>query len=292
MIRRDWTAGADSKGINHDVAAPSTDLVLSAEDSVTFQVHRARLLAASTNGFNAKLPTLKLEESDVKVEPHVETLILDVPYSSAVVNILLHAVYKEDGLLRVEIPSLTDIYFTICALKEYGIPCNASFSDTSLLFGVMAAHCQTSPLAALEVYALAAAHAPDLHHIAVYSSRFLLPLEFARITDEIAVAMGSVYLFRLSQLLVRRTQQFKRLLLPPPQLHEPSSHCDTRVLREAWTLMTAFLMWYAAPEVKDAVIDDLKDTIIDRIQCKRCREMLEQRLDTLKRAWALVKCTI
>ncbi|KLO19882.1 hypothetical protein SCHPADRAFT_45304 [Schizopora paradoxa] len=280
-IRRDWTTATD------DNAPP--DLTLSSSDSVTFRVHQDHLLAASTNEFSKKLSPPQLEKLNVNAA-NAPTLTL--PYPSAVVHILLHVVYKEDGRLRDETPSLADISSAIRALKECGIPSKRSILDSSLLFGIMASHCKLSPLAALEVYTLAASHAPDLHHVAVYASRFLLPLRFSRITDEIAASMGAVYLLRLSQLLVGRTQEFKRLLLPTPQLHKPLPHCDTRVLREAWTLVTAFLMWHATPDVGDATIDGLKDTVIDRIRCKRCNDSFERRFEALKHSWSLVRCTI
>ncbi|KLO19881.1 hypothetical protein SCHPADRAFT_44688 [Schizopora paradoxa] len=222
----------------------------------------------------------------------VDTSTLDLPYSSSVVNILLHVIYKEDGRLRDETPSLADISSAIRALKEYGIPIKNSTSESSLLFSVMASHCESSKRGALDVYTLAASNAPDLHHIAVYASRFLLSLVISQIADDTCRSMGSVYLLRLCQLLVGRTQEFKRILLPTPRLHNPVPHCDTRSLREAWTLVSAFLMWHAAPDVGDETIDGLKDTIINRIQCTQCNESFTHRFDIMKQSWSLVKCTI
>ena len=92
------------------------------------------------------------------------------------------------------------------------------------------------------MYALAASHAPDLHHIAVHASRFLLSIEFSRITDEMASSMGPIYLLRLYTLLTGRTREFKRLLISAPKPHEPLPQCDSKILREAWTLATAFLI--------------------------------------------------
>ncbi|KLO19893.1 hypothetical protein SCHPADRAFT_935016 [Schizopora paradoxa] len=242
-IRRDWTSSARDNA--------KADLILSSSDAITFQVHRDHLLAASTNGFNEKLSACKLEPDTEAVDR--PTLVL--PYSSVVLNVLLRVIYKEEGHLRVENTSLVDVSSAIHAFKD-----------------VLAFHCQLSPSVALEVCVLAASHAPDLHHIAVHASRFLLSIKFSRITDEIAAFMGPTYLLRLCQLLTGRTQEFKRLLLPTPQLHKPVPQCDTRVLREAWTLVTAFLMWHAAPDLGNGTIDGLKDTVIERIRCKRCND--------------------
>ncbi|KLO19878.1 hypothetical protein SCHPADRAFT_935007 [Schizopora paradoxa] len=280
-IRRDWTTATCNNA--------SPDVTLSTSDSVTFQVHRDYLLATVTKDFTREPSPQRLEESNVEVNG---TPALVLPYSSAVVNILLHIVYKKDGRLRVETPSLVVISTTLRALKEYGIPFNKSTSESTLLFSAMASHCQTSLMAALEVYALAASHAPDLHHVAVFASSFLHSLDLSRVTDETARVMGSIYYLRLTQLLLGRTQAFKRLLLPAPRMHKPSPQCNTRVLREAWTLMTSFLMWRAAPDIGDATIDELKDVVIDSIRCKQCNESFKRRFDALKRSWASVKRVI
>jgi len=278
-VRRDWTAAAHND-------APS-DLLLSANDSTIFRVHWDHILAASVNGFNEELSSHLPQGSDTGAALPV----LDIPYSSAVVNLLLHVVYKEDpnDRGRVATPSLTDLSATLCALKVYGIPLKTSISETSMLHGMLSSHCQHS---ALRVYTLAASYAPDLHHVAVYASHFLLSMKFSLITDEMATLMGPMYLLRLYTLLSGRTREFKRLLLANPHLHESLPQCDTRGLRKVWILATGYLIWAAAPDLEDATMDNVKASVIDRVQCEQCKAALEQRIETLKSEWSLVQSTI
>ncbi len=153
---------------------------------------------------------------------------------------------------------------------------------------MLSSHCQHS---ALDVYALAASHAPNLHHLATYASSFLLSVEFPKITDEKVVTMGPIYLRQLYMLLSERTREFKQLLLPLPQFHAPTQQCDTKALKEAWRVAIADLVQCAAPDVQGAVIDSTKYSVINRVPlaCDDCKASLEQRFEHLKHAWSLVK---
>ncbi|KLO17657.1 hypothetical protein SCHPADRAFT_886817 [Schizopora paradoxa] len=280
-IRRDWTTSSDSKS--------PPDLLLSSNDSIIFHVHRSVVLAKSANMLGMASSSRSSRESIAKETPPNGTSnsqVRQLPYTSRVVNVLLHIVYN-DGCDRVATTSMAEISSVIRALKEYGIPLKPSTSSNSMLFRMLSEHCQKSD--PLQVYIFAASHAPDLQHIAVYASRFLLSLDFCRITDEMATSIGAIYLLRLYTLLTGRTREFKRLLIPPPQPHEPLPQCDAKILREAWTLVTTFLVWAAAPDVKDATIDKLKAPAVNKLQCKQCKAHLERRFNSLKQSWSSVQ---
>jgi len=282
-VHRGWTELA------HGGVPP--DLVVTSADSIIFYVHRDRILAASTNGVNGRLSLLLQVTAGPSIgDAHIQP-ILNLPYSSGVVNLLLLAVYRkpEDGFSSAEIPSFKDLSSTIRALVECGIPLRIFVSESSMLYSMISAYCQHS---ALDVYTLAACHAPDLHHLAVYASHFLLSLEFSQITDEMAVAMGVIYLRRLYALLSDRSREFKRLLVAPPQLHITVQQCNNNALLEVWRVATAYLVWSASPDVAGSVIENTQRSVIDRIQCPQCKASLERRFGDLKHAWSLVKSTI
>ncbi len=276
----DWTVTVRSD--------PSPDLIFSAKDAITFHVQRARILGASVNGFDGKVsfPLSQGPDSkDAKIQPTIQ-----LPYSSTVVNLLLHAVYEEGGRLQIHdivfSESLTDLSSTIHALEECGIPLETSISESSMLYDMLSSHCQQS---ALDVYSLAASHAPYLHHLAMYASSFLLTLEFSEITEEMAAKIGSIYLLRLYRFLSERTREFKRILHSPPEFHVPDQHCNTKSLEKAWRLAIAYLLCSAAPDVPTACMDGTRNSVIDQVSCERCKASLEQRFDDLKNTWSLVK---
>lgn len=282
-VHRSWSSSA------HSDVPP--DLIVSSADSIIFYVHRDRILAASTNGVNGKLSpplTARPSNDDTHIQP---ILRVDLPYPSVVVNLLFIAVYKklEDDSIQAEVPSLMILSSTIRALVECGIPLKTFVSKSSAIFVLLSSYC---PDSALAVYTLAASHAPDLDHLAVHASQFLLSLEFAQITDIMAKTMGSSYLRRLYVLQTERTREFKRLLVAPPQLHVQAEQCDCKALQNAWRIATAHLVWAASPGIMGAVIDNTKSSVTDGVQCEQCKASLEGRFEDLKHAWSLVKNTI
>jgi len=290
LVLQEETRASGTPGVHPDWtdlvrSDPPPDLILSARNATIFYVHRKRILGASANDFNGKLSSTSPDSEDNRP-------IIVLPYSSTVVNLLLHAVYdNDDGRSQIQggTPSLLDLSSTIRALRDYGIRLETSISESSTLFGFLSSHCQHS---ALDVYALAASHAPHLHPLAMYASSFLHSLDFSEISEERATAMGSIYLRRLYTLLSERTREFKQLLLSAPKLHVPDQQCDTQSFQKAMGLAFAYLMWSAAPDVKDVVMDNAKSSVINQVSCEHCRASSERRFDDLKRAWSLVKSTI
>lgn len=278
-VHPDWTAAT------MNIHAPC-DLLLVSVDSLRFHVHQGRLGAASTNSFGDKLP-MPLIRADEQGSSGHGLPVLNLPYIGAVLNILLYIVYNRVGRIRNPDPSLSDLSSTFLALKEYGAPLEASLSESSRLFGLFSSMCESgSPL---DVYATAAFHAPDLHHVAVYASQFLLTLDLYSVTDELADKMGAVYLRRLFMLHVGRVDEFKKLIVGPPRAHTPTQQCNAGTLLQVWALATAYLTWAASPNVTATAIDNVLVSIIDRLNCHRCETSLRERFDMMKQKWSLVK---
>jgi len=65
-----------------------------------------------------------------------------------------------------------------------------------------------------------------------------------------ADAIGPIYLKRLFFLHFGRSDALRRVLLPPPNLHTPTTSCDfsdQKKLTRAWALASAYLAWDARP---------------------------------------------
>ncbi len=280
-------------GIPEDITVVSLDLV-------HFHVHHACLLAASSNLFNGFMPIasdlLRQLDWEQGVEEVQSLAIIYLPEVSSVINVLLFAAYNRTpstSVLDVSSTSLSEMCLAIVALKTYGIPIQTSASETSLIYATFASFC---PIAALQVYVVAASHSPDLHALAVYASQFLLSLDLSTISDDEAVEMGPSYLRRLFLLHIERVHEFKQIVVVLPRPHRSLPHCDDTngmALKEAWAFVTVYLLsnlWSgASPSTSNSGIDDAMDSVIDKIACKDCKESLRNHCLALKQQWSLVE---
>ncbi len=230
-------------------------------------------------------------------EQHLEEAnnqdVIYVPEAASVINILLFAAYDRKpttSVLDVARTSLSDLRLAIAALKKYGISVHASVSETSLMFAAFASYC---PIAALQVYTIAASNAPDLHALAVYASQFLLSLDLSTLDDEVVVEMSPLYLQKLFLLHIKRDKEFKRLIGFLPRPHRLLPHCadtDGMALKEAWAFAMAFLLLSSVfPSTSNSEIDNAVTSVMDKIPCSNCKESLRNHTLDLKQQWSLVK---
>ena len=213
------------------------DLVLLSNDSVFFYVHIDRILKASQNGFNHMVPP------PIHLDQDQFGPILQVPESSVILNVILHAIYNIPCAHYT--PSFFALESAVTALKTYGVPLRNRIANSTHLYTLLMSH---APLCPLELYALAAAN--DLCDLAVSTSSHLLSFSLASLTDEMAERIGPVYMKRLFFLHFGRAEALKRLLLSPPHLHAPTPWCDfaeQKRLTRAWALASAYLAWDARP---------------------------------------------
>ena len=216
------------------LATPS-DTVLLTTDNVFFYVDSHLLLAASENRFRELLPTSRQPSNAIPV-----------PENSIVLNILLHSIYDMSCVHYS--PSFAAIITAVNRLPVYGFSPKKYITPSTHLYSSLLSH---APLYPLELYALAASH--DLYDLAVSTSSHLLSFPLASLTDEMAQHIGPIYLKRLFFLHFGRSDALKRVLLPPPHPHPPTTFCDfaeQKKLTRAWALASAYLAWDARPGKK------------------------------------------
>ena len=201
-------------------------------DNVFFYVDSHLLLAASENSFRELLPASRQPSNAIPVPEH-----------STVLNIVLHSIYDMSCVHYS--PSFAAIITAVNRLPVYGISPKKRIAPSTHLYSLLLSH---APLYPLELYALAASH--DLYDLAVSTSSHLLSFPLASLTDEMAQHIGPIYLKRLFFLHFGRSDALKRVLLPPPHPHPPTTFCDfaeQKKLTRAWALASAYLAWDARP---------------------------------------------
>ena len=248
-------------------------------DDVFFYVHSHRLLAASNNGFNRLLPVSAFKrESDSDPVLHIQE-------TSVVANILLHTIYGMSCLHYC--PTIQDLASAVSALQKYGISLDSHIAPSSPLFVTILSHASTSPL---EIYALAANN--GIHDLAVAVSPHLLSLPLSSLTDDAAAQIGPVYLKRLFFLHLGRIEALKRLLLPPPEMHDPTPICDfeqQKKLTRAWALAASYLTWDAKPDMQAAAMESALISLGDHLSCHLCKKALSERVHSLVVQWGAIK---
>ncbi|GLB33748.1 hypothetical protein LshimejAT787_0106320 [Lyophyllum shimeji] len=256
------------------------DVVLLSSDSVFFYVHSHLLLGASDNGFHSLLPPPPASKG--------EDSILNVPETSTVLNIILHTIY--DMSCAHYTPSFSHLCTAVRRLSFYGIHPESRILPAAPLYTVLLSQ---APLYPLELYTLAAAF--NLYDLAVSTSSHLLSFPLSSLTDEMAEAMGPVYLKRLFFLHFGRSDALKRVLLSPPHPHPPTQWCDfadQKKLTRAWALASAYLAWDARPDLSTSTMESALRPLEEHLGCDDCKQALRDRIKTLVIQWSIVKRTI
>lgn len=155
-----------------------------------FYVSSERLLSASSNNFNGRLP---VKGDTIDAEP-----IISLPESSAVLNIVLHTAYNMSCLHYA--PSLADLEAAVSSMKLYGLHPQKFIVPNTPLFLTLLTYAPISPL---DLYALSASN--DLHDLAVTTSSHLLSFQLPTLTDALAEKIGPIYLKKLFFLHLGRT---------------------------------------------------------------------------------------
>lgn len=210
------------------------DIVLLSSDAVFFYVHSHILLQVSDNSFHSFL------SQSTSSDPET---IVEIPETSTVLNIILHAIYEIS--CSHYSPSLSNLVNAVTQLPYYGIHPKSHITPSTPLYSLLLSY---APLYPIELYALAASF--DLYDLAVLISSHLLSFPLSSLTDDMAENIGPVYLKRLFFLHFGRIDALKRVLLPPPLPHPPTQSCDfadQKKVTRAWALASAYLAWDARP---------------------------------------------
>ncbi|KAI0089153.1 hypothetical protein BDY19DRAFT_127055 [Irpex rosettiformis] len=271
------------------------DLIFLSSDAVFFYTHAHRIVNATTNRFNSLLPDDLLSDtsgsnppSPVDSDKDEVGPIIPVPESSHILNIVLHAIYCMSSVLYH--PSLAVLTAGVAAMEKYGIPLQKYISPSTPLYQHLLAQSPSSPV---EVYTCAARH--GLQELAVQASPHLLTFPLCNISDEDALQMGPVYLKKMFFQHLGRVDALKRLLLPPPENHPPTTECgffEQKKLTRAWALASAYLAWDARPDLSTGAIESALGPLAEHLECEVCKKALRERVKTLIVQWALVKRTI
>ncbi|KAJ7937106.1 hypothetical protein B0H13DRAFT_1944245 [Mycena leptocephala] len=257
------------------------DVVLLSKDSVYFYVHSDLLLDASDNGFRAMLPISPSHDDD-------EPPVLNIPESSPVLNVILHAIY--DMSCTHYSPPFETLVNAVDSMPIYGVNPKSTILPSTPLFTLLLSH---APLFPLELYALAAHY--DIFDLAVPTSSHLLAFPLSRLTDEAVQRMGAVYLKRLFFLHFGRAEALKRVLGPPPHPHPPTPSCDfqsQKGLSRAWALATAYLAWDVRPDMSTNSLESALRPLAEHLSCDLCKNALNDRVKNLIVQWSIVKRTI
>ncbi|KAH9924890.1 uncharacterized protein B0H18DRAFT_909010 [Fomitopsis serialis] len=259
----------------------SPDLVLISSDQVYFYAHSHRILSASCNTFNGLLtPTPPPDDGS--------TQTVSVPEPAEVLNVVVHALYSLP--VAQFMPPLDTVTAAFDSLITYGVPLQTLVLPGSPLYVLVLSQ---APLRPIDAYALAAHH--DLLALAIPISAHLLSYTLSSLTDELAARIGPIYLKRLFFLHHGRMEALKRLLLHPPQAHEPTRECNAtqqQRLTRAWALASAHLAWDARPNISTNMLQAPLLHLERELSCPLCKGALRDRVSVLVREWASVKVTI
>ena len=215
------------------------DIILLSSDGVFFYVHTTQVLSMSHNRFGGLVPP---SPAKTKVVDELGPVIA-LPENATVLNVVLHVVY-ELSCAHYH-PAIDTLIEAVDAMAHYGISPKQHIAPSTPLYTLILSQ---APMQPIVVYALAAAH--DLYDLAVPVSSHLLSFALHSLTDELALRIGPLYMKRLFFLHLGRLDALKRLLLPPPHPHPPTSRCDfteQKKLTRAWALASAYLAWDARP---------------------------------------------
>ena len=219
----------------HDGQPP--DIVLVSSDEVYFHAHSYVLHEASGNGFASMLAELNSTRVSTQIS------VINIPEIAQTLNIVLLTIYgKSSADFR---PTLEVLLDAVDEFEKFGIDPKRFIQPNLPLFDLVRFH---MPLQPLRVYSMAGHY--DLFDLAVAASSHLLGYKLGSIPDDTCTYMGALYVRRLYDLHISRTEALKKVLVQPPEPHPSTPHCSmmdqTKVAR-AWALSTAYLIWDVRP---------------------------------------------
>ncbi|KAI0373459.1 hypothetical protein BV20DRAFT_1033801 [Pilatotrama ljubarskyi] len=258
------------------------DIALISSDSTVFHAHTRRLLSASTNAFAGYL-----------AQP-VGSIAL--PESAAVLNVVLHLIY---GMFCLHFqPSFESTEAALDALNKYGVPVSQLASSQPLYQLILS----YAPYYPIEAYALAAHY--QLEDAAVAVSGHLLAYDMSKLTDELTVKMGPLYLARLIGLHQSRARALRDIALRPPASHPPTSTCsdeEQAKLQRGWAFANADIVWQVLPSKSrhpfhSRPLPSPSSSVYSKagasVTCPDCHQMLRNRIQEVTTDWLGVKTTI
>ncbi|KZT60748.1 hypothetical protein CALCODRAFT_84031 [Calocera cornea HHB12733] len=232
-------------------------------------------------------PPQKLESP--QVQQGSQPLIVPLPESSDVLNVILHCLYQMP--CTHFLPTLPTLHAVLNSLQGYSIPIHPQSFLSHCISSLLAPHAHSQPL-----YTFALAAFANLEGLAVLASRFCLRMPLSDITEPMAQLMGPLYLRRLMFLHLGRVEALKRTLAPPPAMHPPTtSDCDIsdqKRITRAWALATAYLAWGARADMSETELHEVLEPLRTKLECSSCQQCLGERIEQLCVDWRAIKDTI
>ncbi|EDR04794.1 uncharacterized protein LACBIDRAFT_330283 [Laccaria bicolor S238N-H82] len=209
-----------------------SDVVFRSMDSVLFYINSDELASVSSTAFFAQM----------RVCSHLDGVI-DIPDNVDVLSIILCVLY--DVPCGGRSPSFNDLEKAIDRMTMHSVIPKAHILPSTHIHALLLSHALENPLV---LYSLAAHHGLD--DLATSASAHLLSWSLHDITDEDTKRMGPIYLRRLMNLQMQRTELLKRLLMQPPDAHQPIRVCgyaEQKKVSDGWMMVAAPLVWSARP---------------------------------------------
>ncbi|TFK24353.1 hypothetical protein FA15DRAFT_687524 [Coprinopsis marcescibilis] len=253
------------------------DAIFRTSDSVLFYVHSSVMKASSPMIFDQFLSSAASQDD-----------IIDVPESSAVLNVILHSLYNLSCASYA--PSFDLLEEAVDRMGFYNISPKTQIHPGRQLFSLLLTHAALLPL---RIYAFAAHH--QLHELAVRSSSYTLAFSVSQVTDAMARRMGAVYLKRLMFLHIDRQEVFKKIILQPPEMHPVTKACgfgDQKRLARAWALAAAYLVWEGKIDVPINTLQKTFSGLQEGLECNGCRATLSNRIKEVAIKWAAAKAKV
>jgi hypothetical protein len=263
-----------------------TDCVLFSSDRTCFFLNAAIVLAPSSNRLKGLLWSVAsgLSASSAKLAPH----------TASVLNIILLSIY---GLSCSQFnPTFQELEAAVDGLQTYGISPPQLVTSAHPLFSLILNH---APYRPLDVYILATSNC--IEDLAVATSSHLLSLKLYKLTDEMCLKIGAVYLKRLFDLHLDREGCLKAALSPFPTRHAPTKSCRCGAggaggaggnLHRAWAQGLADLTWDIRPDISVNMLKLKLRPIADVLDCTLCQQSVEKRIDDLCSRWSLVRVRV
>lgn len=246
-------------------------------DSVLFYINSDELASVSSTAFFAQM----------RVHSHLNGVI-DIPDNADVLSTILCVLY--DVPCGGRSPALNDLEKAIDRMTTHGVIPKAHILPSTHIHALLLSHASENPLV---LYSLAAHHGLD--DLATSTSAHLLSWSLRDITDDNSKRMGPIYLRRLMNLQMQRTELLKRLLMQPPDAHQPIRVCgyaEQKKVSDGWMMVAAPLVWSARPEFPTDAIQMAFSVLEDGLICEMCRICLDVRVKDILLQWSSAKKTI
>jgi len=218
---------------SHDTIS---DTILRSSDGVLFYISFKVVLSFCRNTFEEFLGASISER-------RFRDAIIDIPESSAVLDIIVHSIYQIS--VAKHSPSFDDLETAVNRMPVYGIVPKKHITPSTPLYDLLLSH---APLHPIRVYTLAGHF--NMEELAVKASGHLLSYDLSGLSDDVAKSMGAVYLRRLMSLHHDLKETLKATILQPPRLHPVIGSCDfneQKKLSRAWALTASYLAWDSKP---------------------------------------------